>query len=132
MVVTSYRKGVQPSPTFEPSLFMPQINPGRPMINWFFLTAVPKTDSPTERRNLDSSPLMKVVMEEGDLIVGIALVTGTLALLFASILAVFFCCRRRKSGSSDLESEPPAKPTPTRSNGFLSLKTPLISTKALG
>ncbi|XP_024082485.1 uncharacterized protein LOC106666637 [Cimex lectularius] len=107
MVVEIYRKGQSALPTssIESPFYMQHIIHGRPL----------------------------VVMERKEVVVGAALVTGALLLLIAAGFAVYFCCRRRRKTSTSADPESDQQPTTSRSlNGFLSLKTPLISTKTLG
>ncbi|XP_073978141.1 uncharacterized protein [Rhodnius prolixus] len=104
MIVESYRKMINPTQPIESPFYMPHIIQGRPI----------------------------VIMERKEVVVGVALVTGALLLLIAAGLALYFCCKRRRKPSADLESEPPSANAARTINGFLTLKTPLISTKALG
>ncbi|KAK9506325.1 hypothetical protein O3M35_008281 [Rhynocoris fuscipes] len=71
-------------------------------------------------------------MERRETVVGIALITGAVFLLIAAAVALYFCCRKRRKPSTDIESEPAVTTTTRTLNGFLTFKTPLISTKTLG
>ncbi|KAF6208557.1 hypothetical protein GE061_017015 [Apolygus lucorum] len=87
-------------------------------------------------------PLVERNMEKKELVLGSVLFAGALILLISACLALYFCCRRRRGKryrkSSDgsrirLESsDGEGSHSASQLAGFLALKTPLISTRALG
>lgn len=76
-------------------------------------------------------------MERRDIILTVIFSTLGAILVIGSVLFVFYWCHKRKRkrdeenmDDDDLKHE--GGQTSDKKNGFLSLRTPLISTKALG